>query len=226
MSITFGRITSQTDLMINRFHSHYGITIDQVAIKEASKLTKTVTASVHKSIFKPVTTMKKPGATVAFESISSGEGLLTTGSSCLKDYTISYMLLKLIDWKKQPCSTVKVYHNVQVDNLADLPNPLKMGMLQFLPQTGAHRIDMTFDSTMLMRCALCPFAEGEVCLTYHGQLAKEERDLLKEGHSMVMKSFKHLGKGVNARNHYLKQMKVSNKYHHQSPRTALESRCC
>jgi hypothetical protein len=76
MSITFGRITSQTDQVINRFQSHYGIVIDQVGIEEASKLTKTVTASIRKSIFKTVTTMKKPGATVAFESISSIEGLL------------------------------------------------------------------------------------------------------------------------------------------------------
>jgi hypothetical protein len=62
---------------------------------------------------------------------------------------------------------------------------------------------------MLMRRAPSPFAEGEVRLAYHGQLAKEEIDFLKDGHSMVMKSFKHLGKGVNDRDQYLKQMEVS-----------------
>ena len=90
MTIAFGRITSQTqtDLMIDHFQSHYGITIDQVGIEEASKLTKTVTASVCQSIFKTNTTMKKPVATVAFELILSVEGLLKTGHSSLKGYTI------------------------------------------------------------------------------------------------------------------------------------------
>ena len=46
-------------------------------------------------------------------------------------------------------------------------------------------------------------------MAYHSQLAKDEKDLLKEGQSMVMKSFKHMGKGVNDCYHYLKQMEVS-----------------
>ena len=136
MYITFGRITSQTDLMINHFKSHYGCVIDQVCIEEASnKLTKTVSASVWKSIFKTVTIMGKPRATIAFETISSIEGLLKTSckhskiSASLKDYTILDKLPKLIEWKKQPFSKVKVYRNVQVKNLADLQNPLRMGVL-------------------------------------------------------------------------------------------------
>lgn len=215
MSITFGRITGQTDSMINRFQSQYGIAIDQVGIEEASKLTKTVTASVRKSIFKTITTKGKIGATVAFESISCIDGLLKTGynssrtSASLKDYTISHNLPALIDWKKQPYSKVKVYRNVQIRDLAELQNPLKMGVLRFLSKGAAHRTGKTFESTMLMRRAPSPFAEGEVRLAYHGQLAKEEIDFLKDGHSMVMKSFKHLGKGVNDRDQYLKQMEVS-----------------
>jgi hypothetical protein len=213
MSITFGRITSQTDLMINRFQSHYGCVIVQVGIEEARKLTKTVTASVRKSIFKTVTIMGKPRATVAFETISSIEGLLETSckpsriSASLKEYTISDELPK---WKEQPYSKVKVYRNMQVKNLADLQNPLRMGVLRFLPKAHQkHRTEKMSESTMLMRRASSPFAEGEVRLAYHGQLAKEDKDLVKDGHSMVMKSFKHLGKGVNDRDQYLKQMEVS-----------------
>jgi hypothetical protein len=215
MSITFGKITDLTDFMINRFQSQYGIVVDQVGIEEASKITKTVTASVRKSIFKTITTKGKTGATVAFESISSIDGLLKTGYKCsrtsasLKDYTISHKLPTSIDWKKQPYSKVKVYRNVLVCSLADLQNPLKMGMLRFLPKGPVHRTDRTFESTMLMRRAPSPFAEGEVRLAYHGQLAKEESDLLKDGPSMVMKSFKYLGKGINDRDQYLKQMEVS-----------------
>jgi len=215
MSITFGRITSQTDLMINRFKSHYGCVIDQVGIEEASKLTKTVSASVWKSIFKTVTIMGKPCATIAFETISSIEGLLKTSckhskiSASLKDYTISDKLPKLIEWKKQPFSKVKVYRNVQVKNLADLQNPLRMGVLRFLPKAQKHRTEKMSESIMLMRRASSPFAEGEVRQAYHGQPAKEDKDLIKDGHSMVMKLFKHLGKGVNDRDQYLKQMEVS-----------------
>ena len=192
MSITFGRITNCTDSMINRFRSQCGIVIDQVGIEEASKLTKTVTASVRKSIFKTITTKGKTGATVAFEPISSIDSLLKTGhapsrtSASLKDYTISHKLPTSIDWKKQPYSKVKVYRNVRVHNLADLQNPLKMGMLCFLSKDPVHRTGKTFESTMLMRRAPSPFAD-----------------------SMVMKSFKHLGKGVNDRDQYLKQMEVS-----------------
>jgi hypothetical protein len=216
MSITFGRITGCTDSMIKRFQSQYGIVIDQVGIEKASKLAKTVTASVRKSIFKTITTKGKTGALVAFEPISSIDGLFKTGctpsrtSACLKDYTISHKLPRSIDWKKQPYSKVKVYRNVQVHDLADfLQNPLKMGILHFLSKGPVHRTGKTFESTMLMRRAPSPFAEGGVRLAYHGQLAKKERDLLKDGHSMVMKSFKHLGKGVNDRDQYLKQMEVS-----------------
>lgn len=47
MTITFGRITEQTDQMIECFHNS-GISIDQVGIEEESVLTKRVTASVRK----------------------------------------------------------------------------------------------------------------------------------------------------------------------------------
>lgn len=60
MTITFGRITEQTDVMIQCFHKN-GISVDEVGIEEASKLTKTVTASVRKSIFKPQLHMGSPG---------------------------------------------------------------------------------------------------------------------------------------------------------------------
>mmetsp|Transcript_16497 Transcript_16497/g.29920 ORF Transcript_16497/g.29920 Transcript_16497/m.29920 type:complete len:391 (+) Transcript_16497:295-1467(+) len=102
MSLTFGRITNQTDLMIESFQGS-GISIDQVGIEEARKLTKTVTASVRKSIFKTVTTKRMPGASVAFAPISSIGDLLKTGhrskrtSTGLKDYTISPSHPKTID---------------------------------------------------------------------------------------------------------------------------------
>lgn len=212
MSLTFGKITSATDIMIQRFLDQ-GIAIEQVGIEEASEITKTVTMSMRKSIFKTVTAMGKPGASVAFAPITSIEHLLKTGrcpsSAALKEYTISPNLPSSIDWKRQPYSKVKVYRNVRIHDIADLQNPLKMGLLRFLPKSHIHRTDKTFESTMLMRRASSPFSEGEIRLAYHGQLAKEEHLLEKDGHSMVMKSFKHIGKGVNDLDQYLKQMEVS-----------------
>ena len=125
----------------------------------------------------------------------------------LKDYIISPSLPCSIDWKKQPYSQVKVYRNVRINRISDLQNPLRMGVLRFLPANKAHRTDKTYESTMLIRRAPSPFAEGEIRLAYHGQIAQEEAGLA--GSSMVMKSFKHVGKGVNDRDQYLKQMEVS-----------------
>mmetsp|Transcript_33605 Transcript_33605/g.81251 ORF Transcript_33605/g.81251 Transcript_33605/m.81251 type:complete len:280 (+) Transcript_33605:3-842(+) len=131
-------------------------------------------------------------------------------TASLKSYTISPGLHTAIDWKNQPYSKVKVYRNIKIKNISDLQNPLKMGLLRFIPKiAAAHRTDKTTESTMFMRRAPSPFAEGEIRLAYHGQLAKSEKDLAEKGHSMVMKSFKHIGKGVNDRDQYLKQMEVS-----------------
>jgi hypothetical protein len=216
MTITFGRITEQTDYMIECFRE-YGIPVDQVGIEEASALTETVTASVRKSIFKTssATGAGKSGLSVAFAPIVSIDKLLGTGHkstkslASLKDYTISPKLPSSIDWKLQPYSVVKVYRNARINSIADLQNPLKMGVLRFLPAVlgKAQRTDETSESTMLMRRAPSPFAEGGIRLAYHGQLAQEVAGLA--GSSMVMKSFKHIGKGVNNRDQYLKQMEVS-----------------
>lgn len=74
---------------------------------------------------------------------------------------------------------------------------------------GPRPTDKTIKATMFMRRAPSPFAEGEIRLVYHGQLAKKESHLSKNKNAMVMKSFKHVGAGVNDREQYLKQMEVS-----------------
>lgn len=64
---------------------------------------------------------------------------------------------------------------------------------------------------MFMRRATEPFAEGEIRIAYHAQLSRQKRDLdiASKSNMMVMKSFKHVGKGLNDRQQYLKQMEVS-----------------
>ena len=104
MTITFGRITEHTDQMIECFHNS-GISIDQVGIEEASVLTKTVTASVQKSIFKTASTIGNSDG-VAFARMSSIDKLLKSGikstkpSASLKAYIISPSLPSSINWKK------------------------------------------------------------------------------------------------------------------------------
>lgn len=62
--------------------------------------------------------------------------------------------------------------------MTELQNPLRVGLLRFLPtKSVVQRTNKMVESTMLMRRAPSPFSEGEVRLAYHGQLAKEEKDL-------------------------------------------------
>ena len=220
MTITFGRITAHTDDMIKRFQEH-GVTIDEVAIEEASKLTKTVTASVRKSIFKTVTCVGgKPSVSFAsigvLDEVLEGDGAPSSlgrkSDASLKNYTISASVPSSIDWTEHLSSKVKVYRNARIKKVSDLQEPIKMGLLKFVSSVAGKSMsptDKTYESTMLMRRAPSPFAEGEIRLAYHGQLAKNEKDLGKEGAEMVFKSFKHLGKRVHDRDQYLKQMEVS-----------------
>lgn len=63
---------------------------------------------------------------------------------------------------------------------------------------------------MFMRRASEPFAEGEIRIAYHGQLARQKKGLEDpDKSSFVLKSFKHHGEGVNDRSQYLKQIEVS-----------------
>ncbi len=154
-----------------------------------------------------------PGISIIFARMpsianSSNQGLSRQSHPLVSRPTLSLQASQVpIDWKNQHYSEVKVYRNVRITSLTDLQNPLRIGLVRFLPVSKAHRTDMTFESTTLMRRAPSPFAEGKIRLAYHGQIAQEEAELT--GSSMVMKSFKHVRKGVNDRDQYLKQMEAS-----------------
>jgi hypothetical protein len=102
---------------------------------------------------------------------------------------------------------VKLYQNQPIQSVANLlAAPIAIGMLKF----PRRRTDVTQASTMFMRRASDPFAEGEIRIAYHSQLARRKNGLGdNEKSAMVMKSFKHVGKGLNNRAQYLKQMEVS-----------------
>ena len=220
MTITFGRITEATDSMIQVFQE-YGISINEANIEECSKLTKSVTSSVRKSIFKTVTCIGKPGLSVSFAPIDDMEEVIKGGrtrarktEASLKDYTISSLVPTAIDWTRQPFSKVKVYRNIDIKKVSDLQEPIKIGLIGWLKRavTGKASMsptDKTVASTMLIRRAPSPFAEGGIRLAYHGQLSQKVNDLGKKKNRMVFKSFKHLGKRVHDIEQYLKQMEAS-----------------
>lgn len=109
----------------------------------------------------------------------------------------------MCEWKG--ITGVKVYRNVPIVSMDDLQGPLGIGVLKF-----AHvPTDKTEESSMYLRRAKAPFAEGEIRIAFHGQLAKQREHLKTEKSAMVLKSFKHVGHGLNDRRQYLKQMEVS-----------------
>jgi hypothetical protein len=215
MTINFGRITSQTDMMLHRFEE-CGVMIDVVSLDDVCKITACVTKSVRKSIFKTMTLAAGGTKSVAFAPMVDIESLLHKSSSLsgtrvsLKEYCILPKTPDVAEWRKQNAVPVKVYRNRSVDRVVDLQEPLGIGVLEF----WRARTDRTREATMFMRQASDPFAEGEIRIAYHGQLARGKKGLDDISKSkIVLKAFKHHGKGLNDRRQYFGQMEVSNIAH-------------
>jgi hypothetical protein len=219
MTVTFGRILHSTDNMLKRFQES-GIEITVVGIEDVGDVTKVVTKSVRKSIFKTMTVTGGGGKSVAFAPLPDVDALLkgsagvSRASASLKDYVIVPKTLSPEDWKKHSAAPVKVYRNRRIKSIKDLQEPIAIGLLEHIAEwvieaARPRHTDGTKTSTMLMRRSDHPFDEGEIRLAYHGQLARKKGDLDNDKSSVVMKSFKHVGKGLNDRSQYLKQMEVS-----------------
>lgn len=216
MTVHFGRIGDGTDSMIRRFEDA-GISLEVVSLSDVSKLTACVTTGVRKSIFKTMTVSGGTSKAFSFAPVDDVGSLLRGGtrrssastSVSLKDYCILPRRPNADEWKRQAAVPVKVFKNKRIKKLEDLQAPIGIGILRF-PRA---RTDKTMESTMSMRCASDPFAEGEIRIAFHGQLSRTVEDLDLEKNEMVMKAFKHVGRGLNDRQQYLKQMEVSNIAH-------------
>jgi len=156
---------------------------------------------------------------VAFAPVIDMAALLKSGRTSsgtavsLKDYCILPSIPSADEWKRLAAVYVKVYRNRSIKSVKELQAPIAIGMLRFLGfrDDPSRRADKTRESTMFMRRAADPFAEGEIRIAYHAQLNRKKHDLGDANKSaMVMKAFKHIGKGPNDRDQYLKQMEVSN----------------
>lgn len=224
MSVYFGKITSYTDSMLVKLKSGYGIDLEVVSIDDVTKLATTVTSSVRRSIFKTMTLggLGKKAA-VSFAPPTDAHTLMATiakggasGMAQLKRFSLVSHAPSTSEWNKCPALLVKVYRNNKVTSMQQLRLPLSFGLLLVKKLTGrplASKAPKTEQNTMFMRRATNPFAQGEIRIAFHGRLATNIVELSESKSSMVMKSFKHIGKGIHDREQYLKQMEVSNIAH-------------
>ena len=201
MTVNFGRITGTTDAMINRF-ADLGINMDVMSIHDTAKVSAGVTKSVRKSIFKTMTlTTDGTKSAASFGSLSKDR---RAAAVSLKAYKVTPTDTSTRKWRRQPVVAVKVFRNRSIESFDDLRASIGIGVIQ-VRQTRRGST-----TTMYMRRATEPFAEGELRIAYHAQLSRKKGDFggaSKNG--VVVKSFKHIGKGLNDRGQYFKQMEVS-----------------
>lgn len=225
MSVHFGRITNHTDEMLSRFKASYGIDLQVGSITDTSKLKSVVTSSVRRSIFK---TMTLAGGTkrgvVSFSPPIGADALMATLASKgdgsrdvqLKKFSLVPRVPLASEWAVCPPLMVKVYRNTKITSMSAIRAPIGFGILQVIKllRMEKPRESKAEQNIMFMRRATNPFAQGEIRIAFHGQLACSIDELGLHKNSMVLKSFKHVGKGVHDREQYLKQMEVSNIAHY------------
>jgi hypothetical protein len=217
MSLHFGRITHCTDKMIDRLLKHYGIEIEVVPVDDTSKMKASITSSVRRSIFKTMTISAGMRRPVTFAPSSDPYTLIESTmedspTSTLRNFALVESMPSTHEWKNYPALKVKVFRNATIKSLGALKTPIRFGLLR-IGLGAKFKTAKTHHSTMLMRRSQNPFAQGAIRIAFHGQLARAEEELDLSKSSMVMKAFKHIGKGVNDRDQYLKQMEVSNIAH-------------
>jgi len=224
MSIHFGSITSHTDAMIERFRTGYGIDLSVRSVKDTTKLKDTVTSSVRRSIFKTMTVTGSHGKVVSFTPPSNINSLIATvkgggasGMAQLKLFSLVSRIPSTNEWRRCTPLKVGVYINKKIQSLKELQRPIGFGMVQIkkLLRRGSvsKATSKTEHNTMYMRRANNPFAQGEIRIAFYSQLACAVDELDLNKNSMVLKSFKHVGKGIHDKEQYIKQMEVSNIAH-------------
>lgn len=232
MTVFFGRMTSRTDQMIDRFQK-CGLSLNVVGIKDPKKVVNAVTNGVRSSIFKTITATGSNGASAfsfgpvdfdvesLLKNSASGKLRIADPNVRLKRYCVISRLPTLAEWQSQPAIFVKVFNNEPIASIKDLQKPLSVGLLRYIRRTvfsifknkKTEEEPLAKESTMVLLRAAAPFAEGSMRIAFHGQLARKEEDLDLEKSNVVMKSFKHIGKGLNGLKQYLRQMELSNIAH-------------
>ncbi len=216
MSLIFGHILHHTDVMIARLQQNYHLDISVVPVHDCGQMKASITSSVRKSIFKTVTMTKHTGGNASFSLPSNPEALLKTCTgkgtrvSNLRSFSLVESIPSLHEWKTCPPAAVSVYKNVKIRSVDALRAPLQFSILK------RKKTEKTIHSTMMMRRAPNPFAQGETRIAFYGQLAYKNEDLHLAKSATVMKVSKHVGEGINNREQYLKQMEVSNIAHYLS----------
>jgi Alpha-kinase family len=212
MTLYFGRITSHTDRMLSRFHEA-GVSMPVVEFDDTSKVVTAVTTGVRHSIFKTMSLNATGVKSVAFSplDLKSGASSVRSSRKTLKSYSVLPEVATTKKLAKQPSVVVRVYRSLPIKSMDDLKAPFAFGML--CGARGAKKTGETYSTTMVLRCATEPFAEGETRISFHGRLSPTEAETRRSKSAVVLKSFKFLGDGVNDLKQYLKKMEVSNIAH-------------
>jgi len=158
---------------------------------------------------KPVSFAPPADARTLLETMAKGGG---SRVAQLKRFSLVARAPSTSEWKNCPALVVNVFRNQKINSMHDLKLPISFGLLMLnkLRRRGASKRSTEPDhNTMFMRRAANPFAQGEIRIAFHGQLACEIGQLQESKNSMVMKSFKHVGTGIHDREQYIKQMEVS-----------------
>ena len=217
INLTFGRITEYTDEMIQAFRKQR-IEISVVDINQTDKLTSAVTSSVRSSILKTMTVTSGGTRVVSFAPAFGSAAMLKTGAVLkdrrvkMKDFRITPGLPSIRKWEEISPVKVNIYQNAKIDTIEHLKGPIAVKLLNFFSKC-IMTTEKTTKDFMFARVANEPFAEGEIRIAYHGQLARSVTLLNEKESIMVMKSFKHRGEGIHDRKQYFQQMEVSNIAH-------------
>jgi hypothetical protein len=195
--VYFGRSSGSTDKMIQRFEE-YGLAIKTVEFNATKEVVSALIEGVVRcSIFNTIT-LSGVGMNILSKNTQGELNEPHVGvPATRKCYTAD-------QWKRIPPVTARVYRNT-------LQMALAIGKLDFCRgSTDATQSSMEEPQTLMVRRATEPFAEGLCRIAYHAHLTM---DFSQETFTVVLKTCKHMGNGINDRNQYFRQMEVSNIAH-------------
>lgn len=204
MSLYFGRITSHCDNMISVLQAD-NIDIKPLNMIEPVHLVGCVTKSVRNSIFK---TMTVSGRHELLSYVKTKGGKKRGGRAVKeKNFSITEKMLSRDEWEGRDIHRVKLYRNRPIKSIEQLMSPIEVGRLKKFIYNMLNKQEK--ETTMFMRRAEEPFAEGGQRIVFHAQISRKEKDLGSEDSSAVLKCFKHIGRGVHDLNRYFEQMEIS-----------------
>lgn len=222
MSLYFGKLTSHTDIMIQKFREH-NVAPTVAHVEDSDMLVSALTKGIRSSIFNTVS-VTVGNTACAFDPVDfdaelllrNSKNVVETEKSRLKRFKVISKLPSVNEWENQPIVSVKVYQYQPIRSLDQLQKPAKVGLFRRIVSKVRGKIPAEEEaalSTMFLRRSAAPFAEGTSRIVFHGQIASSEDDLDDGLSNVVLKSFKFFGMEPNSLKQYLRQMEISTVAH-------------